>query len=30
MRDPFFYEEDEMIKVFTDYFGITQHDGVES
>jgi hypothetical protein len=27
-RDPFFYEEDEMMKVFEDYFCITQHTGV--
>ena len=29
-RDPFFYEEDESLKLFKDYFGITQHEGVES
>jgi hypothetical protein len=29
-RDPFFYEENETLKLFKDYFGITQHEGVES
>ena len=28
-RDPFFYEESEMLKVFRDYFGITDNTGIE-
>jgi hypothetical protein len=30
MHDPWFYEEDDMLKVFHDYFGMTHHDGVAS
>lgn len=29
-RDPFFYEEDEMMKVLEEYFGITNCDGVNT
>ena len=29
-RDPWFYEEQEMLKVFHDYFGMAHHDGVAS
>ena len=28
-RDPWWLEEAEMLKWFEDYFGITQHEGVE-
>jgi hypothetical protein len=28
-RDPFFYEEDEMLKVFEEYFGIVDESGVK-
>lgn len=28
-RDPFFYEEDETLKLFEDYFNITHHEGIE-
>lgn len=27
-RDPFFYEEEETLQLFEDYFNITHHDGV--
>ena len=29
-RDPFFYEENEMMEVFERYFGITHCDGVNT
>ena len=28
-RDPWFYEEKEMLKVFEDFFGIVDHTGIE-
>lgn len=28
--DPFFLEEDEMLKLFENYFGITHHEGVNT
>ena len=28
-RDPFFYEEDETLKLFMDYFNITHEDSVK-
>ena len=29
-RDPFFYEEDETIKLFEEYFGIAHYEGVNT
>jgi len=29
-RDPFFYEEDEMMELFEKYFGIAHHNGVNT
>ncbi len=28
-RDPFFYEEDEMMKLFEDYFCISNQEGIK-
>jgi hypothetical protein len=29
-RDPFFYEEDETLKLFEDYFNITHYEGTNT